>query len=194
MESKSKTIKTWNTIARQYGAYRRKSWPAVADFLKGSQPVLDIGCGGASYLRKQDVGLDISFEMCKLASKNSETLCSDAIFLPIKPNSFSKIISVSTLHHLPTKKDRLAFLREIKRVLKPSGTALITCWYRWQAKHLPRAIFTQNVHKKWGKARRFYHLFSKGELAKLARQVFDKFEIWVESDASYKNMYLLIHK
>jgi len=261
MRTKRQTAETWDEIASQHGAYRRKSWPAVADFLKESQgapsasmqnnaPILDIGCGGASYLRKQDVGVDISFEMCKLANKmravafpptlqrkskiflakktlcvfsgcaakqngNSASLsgkgcsvCADAVFLPIRSGKFAKILSVATLHHLPTRENRLAFLREVKRVLKPNGRALITCWYRWQARHLPRAIFTQNVHKKWGRASRYlpagksakspilryYHLFSKRELAKLARQVFDDFEIKIEKGTKYKNLYLYVYK
>jgi len=230
--SKTQIASTWDEIASQHGAYRRKSWPAVADFLKESQPILDLGCGGASYLRKQDVGVDISFGMCKLANKmravafpptlcaakqngNSASLsgkgcsvCADAVFLPIRSGKFAKILSVATLHHLPTRENRLAFLREVKRVLKPNGRALITCWYRWQARHLPRAIFTQNVHKKWGRASRYlpagksakspilryYHLFSKRELAKLARQVFDDFEIKIEKGTKYKNLYLYVYK
>jgi SAM-dependent methyltransferase len=127
--------------------------------------------------------------MCKLARKNNETLCADAVFLPIQANKFAKILSVATLHHLPTKKDRLTFLHEIKRVLKPGGTALITCWYRWQASHLPRAIFTQNLHKKWGDAIRYYHLCSKRELAKLASQVFDNFTI----KRAKGNLFLWVH-
>lgn len=191
--SKTQIASTWDKIAREHKAYRRKVWPRFKEFISKSK-VLDIGCGNASYLSKQDVGVDISFEMCKLAKKNCESICCDAVFLPIKSKTFSKIISTAMLHHLPTEQDREDFLKEIKRVLKPKGQALITTWYRWQKRHLPKAIFTKNVKIKWSDAYRFYHLFSKRELARLASKIFKKFEVSIESDGKNKNLYLYINK
>jgi len=223
--SKQQIAATWDKIASSYGAYRRKSWSAVSDFLSASKtPILDIGCGNASYaahIKQKVIGLDLSFEMCKLASKNIIAIQADAASLPIKPKSFSRILSVATMHHLPTAQDRANYLAEIERVLKPGGSALITVWYRWQKKHLPCAIFTKNISLKWGSAKRYsptggsaelskgkstkqsfvispilryYHLFSKRELAKLASKVFNTFEIKTEQGTKYKNLYLFARK
>jgi len=195
METKSAIAQTWDKIAKQYKGYRRKNWSKFDGFLKDSKAqVLDIGCGNASYLRKKDIGIDMSFETCKLAAKKCKTVCADAVYLPIKAKSFSRIISRATIHHMPTKQDRLWFLQEIKRVLAPRGKALVTGWYRWQKKHLPKAIFTKSAYIRWGDTSRFYHLFSKQELTTLASKVFNKFEVRVEKGTTYKNLYLYVYK
>ena len=167
-------MKEWDKIAIQHGGYRRAIWPRVKKFL-AKESILDLGCGNASYLRKKDVGIDSSFEMCRLAKEHCKSICADAVFLPIKANSFSKVLSVATIHHLRSKKARIKFLKESKRVGKE---ILITAWYK--------RSFRKNIYKKWGSAKRFYHLFSKRELSRLASLVFDKYEIYI----SDKNLYL----
>jgi len=168
-------MKEWDKIAIQHGGYRRAMWPRVKNYL-AKESVLDIGCGNANYLRKKDVGIDSSFEMCKLAKEHCNSICADAVFLPIKSKSFSKVLSVATIHHLKSKKARIKFLEEIKRV---GNKALITAWYKRDIR--------KNIYKKWGSVKRFYHLFSKRELSRLASLVFDKFEVIKEGN----NLYLV---
>lgn len=196
--SKPQIASTWDKIASKYGAYRRKSWSDVSKFLaKSKTPILDIGCGNAAYAtdtKQKIIGVDLSFEMCKLASKQITAIQADASQLPIKSKSFYRALSIATLHNIPTKKDRLNFLKEIKRILRPNGKALVTIWYRWQKKHLPKALVTKNIYLKWGDTRRFYHLFSMRELARLAGKFFDNFRIKLEQGTKYKNLYLYIQK
>lgn len=195
MVSKKEIADVWDKIAKKGQAYRRKTWPMLADFIAASEsPILGVGAGNASYLREQDVATDISFEMCKLASKKVKTLCADAVHLPIKSEKFSRLTSVAMMHHLPTREDRKGFLEEVKRVLKPSGEALITTWYRWQKRHMPQALLTKERYIKWNKEQRYYYLFGKKGLRKLASEVFDDFDVSVESDGSNKNLYLHVKK
>ena len=194
--SKAQIAETWDKIASKHGSYRRKTWPQVSDFLaKASAPILDIGCGNASYhvsgraagTRKVGViGIDISFKTCKLASKNCTPICADASSLPIKNSSFSRVISVATVHHLPSKTDRENFFADLRRVLKPSGEALVTALYQ----RGPR----KNTYLKWGAEKRYYHLFSKRELTNLANKYFTNVELNIEKDAKHKNIYLYIQK
>tara|TARA_Y100000310_G_C20586866_1_gene765889 strand:+ start:269 stop:799 length:531 start_codon:yes stop_codon:yes gene_type:complete len=171
-QNTSEAAVEWDKIAAEHGGYRRAVWPPVKEFLaKGA--ILDIGCGNGNYLRKKDVGIDISFEMCKLAKKHCFSICADATYLPVK--SFPRVLSVATIHHLRNKKDRVRFLEEIKRVSK---TALITAWRG-----------SGNTYKKWGSATRFYHLFTKQELSKLASKVFDKYDVYI----SDKNLFLHVN-
>ena len=180
--SKQQIASAWDKIASEYGSYRRKIWPPVSDFLaKSKPPLLDIGCGNANYLRKTDIGIDISFKTCKLAKKHLKPICADASSLPIKPNSFSRVLSVATVHHLPFRADRENFFAELQRVLKPGGEALVTALYR-------RGL-RKNIYKKWGKIKRFYHLFSKRELARLASKHFNNIELKREG----KNLFLWVN-
>lgn len=186
--SKKQVAAAWDQIAMQYSSYNRKSWKKFDEFLQGSNgPILDVGCGNASY--ENVIGLDLSFQSCKLARKRIEVVCGDAVFLPFK-SVFSAVISRAMIHHLPSEEDRIGFLQEVRRVLKSDGKALITCWYRWQWKHMPKALFSKTKWESWGKARRFYHLFSKSELGSLASKVFKEYEVEVEKG----NLYLYARK
>lgn len=194
IHTKKQIAETWNSIAKDYSGYRRKSWPAVNEFLKTKQQVFDIGCGNANYLRKQDLGLDISFEMCKLSKKRCKVICGDATSLPIKSKSFKKVLSVATIHQLPTKEFQTQMLEEINRILKPKGEALLTATYRWQKKYFPKNILFKNVYLSWGSVSRFYYLFSKSELATLASRTFQNYEVKIEQATKYKNLYLHVYK
>ncbi|HCW31190.1 TPA: hypothetical protein DGD59_00485, partial [Candidatus Collierbacteria bacterium] len=49
---------------------------------------------------------------------------------------YDYIFCIAVFHHLPTKKDQLFVLNQIKRHLKPRGKILITAWNLWQPKYL----------------------------------------------------------
>ena len=55
----------------------------------------------------------------------------DIGYLPYNNEAFDYIIAVATYHHLKREQQLTAF-KELKRVLKPGGTAFITVWNRWQ--------------------------------------------------------------
>jgi ubiquinone/menaquinone biosynthesis C-methylase UbiE len=84
-------------------------------------------------------------------------------------------------------------LREIKRVLKPNGEALITV-FRGSEKISKKLGFLRHFRKNvwitWGTIPRYYHLFSKRELERLASKVFEKYKVRLEKEDRYENLYL----
>lgn len=99
--------------------------------------VLDIACGsgyGSSLLAQHSqkvIGVDISPEAIKIASDryvqdNLEFRSGSADKIPIEESAFFDVVtSFETIEHLPEEK-QVAFLNDIKRVIKPEGLCLIS--------------------------------------------------------------------
>src|SRR5205814_1153491 len=94
-----------------------------AQFL-GSGRVLDLGCGvGHSYDRlapRETVGLDI--DAAALAGQQRETVVGDMRSLPFADASFSSVVAVQSIEHVPDA-DRV--VREAGRVLGDDGVAVV---------------------------------------------------------------------
>ncbi len=73
----------------------------------------------------QAYGLDFSGVACRLASGRSpgHIVCADAHALPFPDNSFDAVTNLGSLEHL---QDMAQGVREMARVLRPSGRACIT--------------------------------------------------------------------
>ena len=106
----------------------------------------------------------------KLGAKNPAIVFDVAgTMMPIKDNSFDIVTALAVFHHLPTKSDRIKFLKEIKRVLKPHGQAMIT------ALHAEKGGFSSNKsgfsntksgfigNMSYGGMDREYYFYSKVE-------------------------------
>ena len=100
------------------------------------QLLLDVGCGPGMYhaelarMGVQVIGLDMSYGMLvkvrqRTAGFPSQTLAvqADAEHLPAPDNCCDRLMANHMLYHVP---DQLAALREMRRVLKPGGRAIIT--------------------------------------------------------------------
>jgi ubiquinone/menaquinone biosynthesis C-methylase UbiE len=97
------------------------------------ESALEIGCGTGIFTRrmaattKRVIGLDLSPEMIRLARERSvkhaniEYLLGDLLELSLPEESFDCVVSIATLHHLPTE---LA-LRKMKSLLAPGGVLVI---------------------------------------------------------------------
>jgi len=146
--------------------------------------------------------------MLKLAEKyarkfgfNVELTLADVRHLPYPDASFDRAISVATYHHLMSGEHQQA-LTELRRVLKPGGEAFITVWNRCQ----PRFWFKpREVKIPWRKKGetlyRRYHLFSYGELERLAERAgFEVLKSFPESAYRFplklfsRNICLLVKK
>jgi len=120
-----------------------KEWhiPQAADFAgaKGLR-VLEIGCGvgtdGLQFARAGAIytGIDLTDASIELARKNfssaklpGEFRIADAEALDFGDESFDLVYSHGVLHHTP---DISAAVREIHRVLKPGGRAIVMLYHR----------------------------------------------------------------
>lgn len=110
--------------------------------LKAGQKALDLGCGTAtlSILLKQEYpdseisGIDGDAKILQIAQnkikKVGETIALQqglVYNLPYLNNSFNKVISSLVFHHL-TIDDKVQTLKEIFRILRPSGELYIADW------------------------------------------------------------------
>lgn len=96
-------------------------------------PLLDIGCGFGEFVRlffrdgrQPDIGIDIDAGELRRAIKHPtyKTIAqADARRMPFRDGSFSSIMSISTMEHIPNVDETIA---EAARVLKPGGTFAYT--------------------------------------------------------------------
>lgn len=134
---------TFDRIAEHFSETRHHPWPEVRAFLAGAEPVeraLDIGCGNGRHselladLAGQTIGIDASPALLRIAERRvagptAVALClGDAVGLPVRTNAIDLAVFIATIHHLPTREDRLASLAELARVLGADGRALISAW------------------------------------------------------------------
>ena len=189
-----KSENTWDTIAKSFDTTRQKPWDECINFIKElpkNSIVIDIGCGNGRHLMpctkkcKKCIGLDVSKELLKIVKnkinqkmiKNVDLIHSDAINIPLKKNSVDAVLFIATLHNISNRNNRIKSLKELNRILKPEGKAIISVWSRCQDKF--RQYFKKESTKKsekkefgdidiyWRKngldTIRFYHLYSKKE-------------------------------
>src|SRR3989344_1277933 len=83
-------------------------------------------------------------------------------------NFFDKAIFSATLHCVEGEKERKQAIKELYRVLKPKGKAIITVWNkdakRWKNK--PKEKIVSWKLDEETKVNRYYYLYDQGELIK----------------------------
>jgi ubiquinone/menaquinone biosynthesis C-methylase UbiE len=108
----------------------------ISPFLKGSDKVLDFGCGPGSFLCaaapfcKEIVGVDISKKFTERSQAmiqsfqlpHAKTVHIQPDQLPFENDSFDALLMVDIIHHL---EDAEKSLKEVFRVLRPKGRVLI---------------------------------------------------------------------
>ncbi|MCA9363266.1 class I SAM-dependent methyltransferase [Candidatus Kaiserbacteria bacterium] len=99
--------------------------------------VLDIGCGSGRLTEffakdfKEAHGVGISEKMVEKARKrlahvpNASFVSNDGEHYPFDDNTFDLVFSYIVFQHMPSRKVVLENLKEVKRVLQPSGIAKI---------------------------------------------------------------------
>ncbi|MFQ5885340.1 MAG: class I SAM-dependent methyltransferase [Thermoplasmata archaeon] len=205
---------TFEAIANHFDRTRYRPWPETIAFVDSLPPqsrVLDIGCGNGrnSLLLGREghkvIGVDFSLNLLRIAKDKmtrkslgevSQFLGGDASVLPLKENEFDAALYIATLHHIPTQDERLKSLKELRRCLKPIGTALISVWAIDQPK------FEELLEKRkedpdyadtflpWtrtdGKVfQRYYHLFEEEELRELVKKSGLQMENYFKSSDNY---------
>ena len=106
----------------------RKEAAYIYNELRGSEAILDVGCGIGSFeqhLPKLNiVGLDVSEDMLVEARKRSDKtfIQGDATALEFHDSTFDAVFTVTTLEFL---EDYQKAVREIARVTKPQGKLVV---------------------------------------------------------------------
>ncbi|MFP3880638.1 MAG: class I SAM-dependent methyltransferase [Dehalococcoidia bacterium] len=166
--------------------YQVRHWPLLREELEDVAArwqdgrLLNVGCGhGPDFLPFARTfglwGVDSSPAMLEQALRYRtkrefyvNLLAADALSLPFAANTFDWAISVATYHHVEGRTEREKAFKELRRVLRPQGEALLTVWNHGQPRfwlkskeqHVPWRLKEETVY-------RYYHLFSYGELKKL---------------------------
>ncbi len=191
-----KTKEDYNLIAEEFSRTRSSIWPETKSlfdrYLLPGEKILDLGCGNGryfEYLKGKDVdyfGVDISERLINIAKSRYPKAIfqtADALNLPFPDDFFDKAVGIAVFHHIPSEDFRIRFLQEVKRVLKPGGTLILTVWNFREAKEfllyfkfIILKLFGSKLDfgdflEPWGKkALRYYHYFSKKELISLLKK------------------------
>jgi tRNA (uracil-5-)-methyltransferase TRM9 len=192
-----KTKENYNLIAKEFSATRKEIWEELKflfEDLKEGEKVLDLGCGNGRWYRvfKEKrvnyFGIDNSEKLIEIAKENfpeAKFFVGDALNLPFQDNFFDRVYSIALLHHIPSEDFRIKVLKEVKRVLKPGGILILTCWkiHQWREifallkytllKLIGRSkLDFKDFFVPWGKKMlRYYHFFTQRELKNLLRKV-----------------------
>ncbi len=174
---------TFDSIAEHFDKTRDRPWKEVVEFIEGRQGyLLAMGCGNGRHMLEgakrglRVVGIDASKRLLEIAKTELrkktgeevevEVVRSDVKSIPFQDRSFDHIIYIATIHHL--KEGRVESLEEAKRVLKPDGEILVSCWARelerWDIEKDQRDVIVPWHHEDGEVIERYYHLFTLDEL------------------------------
>jgi ubiquinone/menaquinone biosynthesis C-methylase UbiE len=208
------TMRTFDEIAEDFDRTRYKPWPQCVEFgrtIPEDSLVLDLGCGNGrntTFLAEKQrvIGLDISHKMVDIARRNlvgkglgdkCEFIQCDVTDIPLRDSTFDSVLYIATLHHIPTEAQRLKSLEELRRVMKEGSRALISVWAfdqpRFQKlleEHLKKGENFGDIHVEWKRPdgtvfNRFYHLFYRDELKKLAEGAELKVDKYFKASDNY---------
>lgn len=164
--------KVWDAIAKKWSEFRNKSVDEVMKFLDGkSGKVLDLGCGsGRNFIESDNLkfyGIDFSGNLLEIAKKKNyvelKKGTTDKIFY--EDEFFDWVVFVRVLHCVDTEEKRRKSLREVYRVLKDGGEAVISTIgpQNQRVKNKPKeGVLPWTVGKE--KYERYNYIYDKEEL------------------------------
>ena len=213
--SKEFVFDVYDQIAPHFSHTRYKMWPKIAEFVANMKPgsfLMDAGCGNGKNLMHTEhlvrFGSDRSFPFCEMAAKNGKCdslQCDIArdIGKSFRPNLFDAVLAIAVIHHIPTLEGRIASLKEIHRLLRHDGRALIYVWAMEQEKGSigARTFDTQDIYVPWNlqtkyikdggvpqgqivPLKRYYHVFTENEFKELLEAVPEFRVVWRRFDSN----------
>jgi ubiquinone/menaquinone biosynthesis C-methylase UbiE len=167
----------WDSIAEPWEKFRSQGVVHIDDFLKGKTgKILDLGCGSGRNITKISgvsfYGVDFSSNMIELAKKKALEEGVDAEFkvaevwdTGFEDSFFDYCIYSAVLHCVETREKRLESLKEVYRVLKSGGEAIISVWSRndERVRNKPKDSFVPWT-KDGVKYMRYYYIYDFSEL------------------------------
>ncbi|CAF1506112.1 unnamed protein product [Adineta ricciae] len=193
--------KVYNEIAHKFSDSRYKPWPHVAEFLQtfpSASYVLDIGCGNGKYLNvRKDllmIGCDRSeglLEICR--ERHHQVFLSDCMAISVPENTFDGVISIAVIHHMSTENRRLKALKEIVRIMKVNGQALVTVWAKEQEINEKKSTYIRKSVKSMASSENESSIAINDELTvHTPRTEFQRSDClvpWVKPTATYLRYY-----
>lgn len=158
LESFSEEISVQNNVAQDYVLKRYQKpysrryhlwWTdEMLNRVSTKGRILDNGCGVGHLFERispqQIVGLDISGGMIRYAAQHSNQLVlGNSQEIPLRDSSFDVVVCRSLLHHLPEPE---IGVREMHRVLRPGGEAVLVETNKSLLSFLPRMLSNQGDH------------------------------------------------
>uniref|UniRef100_UPI003AB0044F tRNA (carboxymethyluridine(34)-5-O)-methyltransferase alkbh8 isoform X1 n=1 Tax=Centroberyx gerrardi TaxID=166262 RepID=UPI003AB0044F len=148
--------RVYDAIASHFSSTRHSPWPRVCHFLSSLPPgsvLADVGCGNGKYLgvnpQVTAVGCDRSSALIQIcAERGYQAFVSDALDVPLQTATCDACISIAVIHHFSTQERRLAAVRELVRLLKPGGRALIYVWALEQEYNKQRSKYLKDYNKE----------------------------------------------
>lgn len=171
----------------------------LEQYINKGERILDLGCGNGRLKKvvgnKADYyGVDVSEKLIEIAKErypDGEFFLAEGLSLPFKDSFFDKVFCLAVFHHIPSKKFRRDFLKEIKRVLIPGAQIVLTVWHLTDNPKASCSFFKYTLLRLIGKTRldfkdifypwknsmgevliyRYIHIFSEKELEKLVQEI-----------------------
>lgn len=190
----------YDKMANKFSETRKFFWKGlefIGNFTEDGDRVLDFGCGNgrlAEIFSGKDIeylGVDVSQKLIDMAAekygkeKFSFKKISGFGNLLLEDETFDAVYSIAVFHHIPSRDLREKIARNIFRVVKSGGYAVITVWNLWQKKYIKYIIrnwldkfsggsdlekndcYVPFRDNKGNYFNRFHHAFRKKELENL---------------------------
>lgn len=193
----------YQTFAEDFSETRQRLQPGVVQVLDAVQlnaSVLDLGCGNgkvAAYLAESGhtgsyLGLDSAENLVEIAK---ELDLPDAEFIHgdlaspdwdrlLPDRVYEYVVCFAVMHHIPSRKLRIDFLKKVKRLLAPGGSFIHSNWQFLESPKLRERVLPwvtvglsdQDVDehdylldwRRGGTGYRYVHYYTSAELHALA--------------------------
>ncbi|KAI5701791.1 hypothetical protein M8J75_013392 [Diaphorina citri] len=194
---KIRSHEVYDAIADHFSDTRHSPWRRVSNFLNSvsvGSVLIDVGCGNGKYFSASSqfyqIGCDRNSKLASIChSRGFQTLSCDCLYLPFRNDCADAVISIAVVHHLSTPERRRGAIREMVRILRVNGQALIYVWAKDQCRESKSNYLRQgSKHKEFDKADvfvpytnahsaqthlRYYHVFEDNELRDLCETMPD---------------------